>query len=270
MHLFLLRLPQLDAFAHVHPVRRNARAFENILPPLPGGRYEIYGEITRENGISETLVGNILLPDLMGSSSQFRSVTSLSNEVFCQSVRSPTGSRTDGLRPGGEAAQPVALDQDDSWHVAPKSAARSGRDVSHVMGGWTMTFPGSGELFANTDASLRFSLFTPDGRPASLQHYMGMPGHAIVRRNDGAVFTHLHPAGTISMAAQELFVQGEREGGAVGDSNPGDRPMERPSSNEVAFPYAFPRPGEYRVWVQMRSDGRVFTGVFDLEVKPAL
>ena len=268
MHLFLVRLPEFDAFAHVHPVRRNSRTFQNILPPLPGGRYEVYGEVTRENGVGETLVGNILLPDFPGSFSQFRLATNLSNEVFCQSVRSQAGSGPDGLRPGSEAAQPVALDQDDSWHVAPKSAPLSRSNVSLVMGGWTMTFPRSGELFANTDASLRFALFTPDGRPASLQHYMGMPGHAIVRRNDGAVFTHLHPAGTISMAAQELFAQVERERGG-GDSNPSDRPMERPASNEVAFPYAFPRAGEYRLWVQMKSDGRVFTGVFDLEVKPA-
>ena len=108
---------------------------------------------------------------------------------------------------------------------------------------------------------------------------MGMFGHAVVRRSDGEVFAHLHPSGTISKAAQELFVRRERAGdasafplpttndpAATTPTPPGNSPGS--AATEVAFPYAFPRPGDYRVWVQVRTDGRVLTGVFDVRVLP--
>src|SRR5258706_6772261 len=62
MHLFLLRQPDLNAFAHLHPARRDGRSFENVLPPLPAGAYDLYAEITEENGINQTLIAKIALP----------------------------------------------------------------------------------------------------------------------------------------------------------------------------------------------------------------
>jgi hypothetical protein len=88
---------------------------------------------------------------------------------------------------------------------------------------------------------------------------MGMLGHAVLRRSDGTVFTHLHPSGTISMAAAEMLAR--RDGTSA--------PMAAPSNavaREVEFPYAFPRAGDYRMWVQVRTGGRVLTGVFDVRV----
>jgi hypothetical protein len=88
---------------------------------------------------------------------------------------------------------------------------------------------------------------------------MGMAGHAVVRREDGGVFAHLHPAGTISMAAQEMFAGETRT-----------QPMNQAlRSHEVEFPYAFPRAGAYRLWVQVRKAGRIETGVFDVAVSAA-
>jgi len=140
-----------------------------------------------------------------------------------------------------------------------------------------MIFQAPGELIENREASLRFAVFSPDGQPAVLQPYMGMMGHAVVRRSGGEVFTHLHPVGTISMAAQELFLRRERDGAGtarepsqtntLASLMPGRSEQSGAvAGNEVSFPYAFPRAGEYRLWVQVRTSGGVLTGVFDVRV----
>jgi hypothetical protein len=249
VHLFLLRAPGLDAFAHLHPVRRDARTFEGVLPPLPEGRYELYAELTHESGATETLVGRVELPAPSGGALAVGAEDP--NGVWCLSPSAPAG----------DAAQPSALDFDDSWHASRTSAKRE----SPLMGGGRMVFAPDAELFADRDVALRFAVSGPDGAPAALAPYMGMLGHAVVRRSDGGVFTHLHPVGTISMAAAELLAR--RDGSA-----PSARAVEPPApTHEVVFPYAFPQPGRYRVWVQVRTapGGGVVTGVFDLDVRPS-
>jgi hypothetical protein len=246
IHLFLAREPDFTAFAHLHPVRRDGRNFEGVLPPLPAGTYQLYAEVTHENGANETLTANVTLPAPLGAAAQ--AGWDMKNEVWCQSP----------IPREANSAQPFALDADDSWHVGPAPAPdlTLRTQVSRLMGGSTMVFQNAGDLVANRDTSLRFAVFTPTGEAAALQPYMGMTGHAVVRRSDGAVFTHLHPLGTISMAAQQIF------------TGPASPPAPAPSvTHEVTFPYAFPRAGDYRAWTQVRVQGRVVTGVFDVRVR---
>ena len=261
MHLFLLREPDFNAFAHLHPVRRDVQNFENVLPSLPGGDYQLYAEVTHENGLSQTLVAKVSLPESVGGAPQLKGGSNMLNDVFCQSV----------VIPAGNAPQPFALDADDSWHAGTAAVASAARvKTSRLMGGGSMVFQNAGELVENRETSLRFAVFTADGAPMNLQPYMGMLGHAVVRRADGEVFTHLHPLGTISMAAEEVLARRSRDESAVVDAAPvisAPSPSAIPG-NEATFPYAFPRPGDYRMWVQVRVNGRVLTGVFDVQVKP--
>ena len=90
-----------------------------------------------------------------------------------------------------------------------------------------------------------------------LQPYMGMPGHAVVEKTDGNVFIHLHPAGTISMAAQAAVVA--KTGDTVGAHS-------IRMTDRVSFPYAFPQPGKYRVWVQVRTANGLITEARDVVV----
>jgi len=90
------------------------------------------------------------------------------------------------------------------------------------------------------------------------------------------VFVHLHPAGTISLAALETFVlrqPGDTVRGALGKRlramQTGMREPGAVGSSVVSFPYAFPKPGQYRIWVQVKRAGRILTGAFSTEVDAA-
>ena len=109
---------------------------------------------------------------------------------------------------------------------------------------------------------------------------MGMAGHAEFVRSDMSVFAHVHPAGSVSMAALDLAQQGlpgaspsmEMQGMSMqGSTMPGmsaDAPAKStPIPAEVSFPYGFPRPGDYRIFVQIKRSGVVRTAAFDVHVE---
>ena len=97
-------------------------------------------------------------------------------------------------------------------------------------------------FLVDADMTMRFVVREADGTPASLEPYMGMMSHAAVTLDDGSVFIHLHPAGTISLAAKARFerVEGTASEQAVDSS----MAMSRSGldDNVVTFPFAFPKP----------------------------
>jgi hypothetical protein len=105
---------------------------------------------------------------------------------------------------------------------------------------------------------------------------MGMAGHAMITRDDGAVFAHLHPGGTISMAAQATFLlrqPGDTVRGALGrrlaemaTSGTTMADTQTAATGTLSFPYAFPKPGRYRIWIQVKRAGRILTGAFEANV----
>jgi hypothetical protein len=221
MHMFLVREPGLDAFAHLHPVPRTPAglAFDAGVPPLPPGRYRVYGDIVHESGYVQTLVASVDMPD------------------------------------GGQYAAHHA-DPDDSWFVgdAAPEAARS--RVALDDGPTVVWERGGASMVENEEQTLTFFAQDAAGAPLALEPYMGMLAHVAVAHEDGSVFAHLHPAGSISMAALQKF---------GGQQTHTDHVM--PAPGDLSIPYAFPKAGRYHIWVQMKHAGRVITAAFDANVR---
>lgn len=236
LHLFLLREPALDVFAHLHPVTADSVRFETSLPPLPSGRYRVVAEVVRNDGFPETMSTTLEL-----------------------------GGRSAGTRDWSWVSGP-----DDAWLAIagagsePEPAGARPDDRFVAADGTLFVWQGADRQRApGKEAGLRFAVFDERGQPARLEPYMGMAGHAVVAREDGGVFVHLHPAGTVALAAMTAW-QGRAESAANGTSA---GVAADPPGHVVAFPYGFPSAGDYRVFVQVRREGKIATGAFTVRVR---
>ena len=116
---------------------------------------------------------------------------------------------------------------------------------------------------AREERTLIFSASDAAGAPLPLEPYMGMAAHVLGMREDGSVFVHLHPAGSISMAALQRF-SAEWPGAAAAHPTHASA-----ADSVVSIPFEFPRSGRYRMWVQMKHQGRIMTAAFDADVQDA-
>jgi hypothetical protein len=167
----------------------------------------------------------------------------------------------------------VALtDADDSWLV---STSATGGTTATTDDGSRITWDRPATIGANEDLTLRFRVVDAHGAPAALEPYMGMAAHAVIVARDQSVFVHVHPMGTVTMAAQQAFALRDAgdttANGRLNLSAPGMPPMALMpavggSAGEVSIPYAFPKLGDYRIYIQVKHAGRILTAAFDVRV----
>jgi hypothetical protein len=216
MHLFVVS-PTLDRLWHLHPDEAAAGGFEQRLPEVPEGRYELFADLVHSTGVSETVTCHIQTPAIRGA----------------------------------------ALKGDDSGWSGTASPVESGVSLT-ADGGRMVWIPDGQPLRPKRLTLFTFRVEDAAGQPAGdLEPYMGMPGHAIFIRRDRRVFAHVHPSGSAPMAAMEMAMASSQLHAHHGGALP---PM-------VSFPYGFPEPGDYRLFVQVKRSGRVQTGVFDAHVE---
>ncbi|HEY6306014.1 MAG TPA: hypothetical protein VI488_06075 [Candidatus Angelobacter sp.] len=225
MHLFMIRVPQMDRFYHLHPWRTGETTFEEQLPAMPAGRYQIFADIVRASGFPDTMVAGVDIPDLPGA--------------------------------------PTDAASDDSTALAPAlPAALQSSDTAPLAGGGRMVWErDTTPIHAKRPIWFRFRVEDQAGKPVQdLEPYMGMAGHAEFVSFDRSVFAHVHPEGSVAMAALALANPSPEKPDAMA----GMAHM----SSEVSFPYGFPKPGDYRMFIQVKRAGQVQTGVFDVNVEP--
>jgi hypothetical protein len=244
MHLFMVRASDMRVFAHLHPEPVDTAlvpALAAPLPPLPVGRYHVFADVVQQTGFERTLVASL---DVVADSSP--------------PARSALASRT-------------KADPDDAWFVGDASADGKARLADGSI--MSLTFDPA-MLVADSGVTLGVGVTDASGRPATLEPYMGMPAHAVVVRLDGAVYVHLHTMGTVTQAAQDAFRARDRGDtttqGALRIEDHSAHTMAAmaaaPVQGVIEFPYAFPKSGDYRVFVQVKRNGRVLTGAFAVTV----
>jgi hypothetical protein len=237
MHLFLISTAGMDTMWHLHPERAEDGSFVDDLPNMPAGHYEVFADIVDKAGFPWTLVGQVDLPQINGT--------------------------------------PLTGD-DSAWTGTALTAQSTDVSVAQLADGGRIVWEkGSAPLVANTAMVFKFRVEDKDGTPAKdMEPYMGMAGHAEFLSSDMSVFAHIHPAGSVSMAALELASAGPATEVPDGASMQGGMAMAmsmKPAALEpqVSFPYGFPKAGEYRIFVQVKRAGQVDTGVFDVLVQAA-
>ena len=169
--------------------------FRQSLPDMPAGRYALYGDIVHASGLGETVTTKLDLPAIHGAPLT------------------------------GDAAASGPLPVQSNYNPV----------VSELTGGYRMIWErGEGAIHARRPYQFRFRLTDEHGgTPADMELYMGMLGHAAFVATDGTVFAHVHPSGSVPMAALGLA-----EGGGAQSADPHaqHRHMSGGLPAEVSFP----------------------------------
>jgi hypothetical protein len=228
VHMYVIRLPEMERVWHLHPELTGSAEFTQQLPPMPAGRYQIFADLVHESGLPETVTTELTLPAVAG--------------------------------------KPLAGD-DSTGDGPPLSQADFERSVAALPDGGRMVWERDRDQFeTKTLEWFRFRVEDAAGQPVrDLELYMGMPGHAAFVRDDLSVFAHVHPTGSVPMAALAL-AQPEMASMHAMHMMHGMKMDDPAIPPVVSFPYGFPKAGHYRIFVQVKRAGRVETGIFDTKV----
>jgi hypothetical protein len=217
----------LDRLWHLHPTDVGNATFEQQLSNIPKGEYEVFADVVHASGISETVTGRLTTTDLQGP----------------------------------------PLSGDDSAWSEPSSGV-SGETAPLAEGGRMVWVRNGQPLETGRLTLFTFRVEDAGGQPATdLELYMGLPGHAIFVARDRRVFAHVHPSGSVPMAALQI---GERSLAAPAAAAPIGPEHAHDGAGlpaSVSFPFGLPAPGEYRIFVQVKRGGRIETGAFNAHVE---
>jgi hypothetical protein len=168
MHLYALRLPELDRVYHLHPEMTAPSTLERALPDMAAGRYLMMADIVHGSGLWEAPQGELGLANAI-EGGPFRGDDS------------------------GGAARPISEASFEASSFAFENGSR-------------LVWDRPDGLRAEEPVRLAFRLEDREGRVLpDAELYMGMLGHAAIIRHDLQSFAHVHPTGSIPMASLEAL-----------------------------------------------------------------
>src|SRR5271155_4967222 len=210
MHLFLIREPGMDRFYHLHPQiilpepglhPYREPSFETALPAIPAGRYQVFADVVRVSGFPDTMIAEINLPDIPGAA-----LTGDDSAAVAAPLPAAIAQANSNGNPSGASGMILMTFSD-----MPNDTTKTMPDGYKLI--WER---GTAPFVANHFVWLRFRLETPDGKPVTdSEPYMGMAGHAEIVNSDRSVFAHIHPDGSVAMAALELAQKNSAQGNAA-------------------------------------------------------
>ena len=259
VHVFVVPVDEsAGSVAHLHPIKFLRNTFWTTLPDLPAGNFHLFADVTHETGYAQTFVGKL------DTNSQSRTADDLGE------IESRWLSDIQGVS-----------DPDDSWvSLAQSQELEIDNNLFTFDDGISVRWLGG----QSTDPSdqLEFEIIDESGQPVQPDPYLGMRAHATVVGKQGTIYTHLHPVGSISMAAMQLFEL--RDSGKIPSQIGQFEPVcQLPSVDEsldqwlkmsaskrpghVVFPYIPPESGSYRVWIQFKLGRKIYTAFMPMNLR---
>jgi hypothetical protein len=291
MHLYAIREPQMDAAFHLHPApaSKSDKHLTLTLPTMPPGQYKLFADIVRLNGFPETLTATLTVPaskDFPGIAAGFPDVKverlgpedasafppPLSSGDLGPAFHLPDGYTMLWDRPANIAANtPYTF----RFHLLDP-AGHPASDMRPYLGmaGHAAFVKSDFTTFAHThpDGSAAMPAMMLANQPLANQPLANQPlanqplanqplansepGMASMADMPGLPGTSKEVSSEVSSPPKRSVVEGPASSAAT--------PL--PLSSTVDFPYGFPSPGRYRIFIQMKHAATVETGVFDAEV----
>jgi len=164
LHLFIVKVPQMERVWRLHPEMQLTGVFSAPLPAMDYGRYRVFGEIVHANGFPETLRADFVLKEQFAGSE---------------------------------------LDRDDSVASLPPIEANPNQGTAVLADRYRLVLVrGEKSYTAGEPVLLTFRMETRSGRPVDdLELYLGMPAQAFVLKHDQSVFARLNPLANVPMVS---------------------------------------------------------------------
>ena len=292
MHLFLVKQGTMDAFAHLHPVRQDSLHFNAVLPNLPAGKYLLFADVLRYHGFQYTIADTLEIKTPIASNKALVGASADDTYVITNPLNAQKPILTaENISICGTPGIKTALQDGSSivWEEKPNQTLKVGQvynlkfsvlapdgktaELEPYLGmmGHAAVLKDDGSVYIHLHPNGTFSTTSVTAMESRLtvENSEKLKGRYNKRISDNTAQPKmLLPAvfrdsvNTV-MAQFDAMSETERNKTLMASMN---HTKEGHHGGMVTFPYAFPTAGNYRIWLQIKRNGKILTGIFDAKV----